>query len=57
MDIHDMGKFHSLLPKLGIRMQCHSQEGREHFTLEQARAHFADTMTNPLPMDQSLIDA
>ena len=57
IEIHDMGRFHSLLPKLGIHMQGRSQEGREHFSLQQAREHFQQTMADPLPVDQQLIEA
>lgn len=52
-----MGRFHSLLPKLGIRVQGRSQAGREHFSLQQARGRFQQTMADPLPVEQPSIDA
>lgn len=54
--IHDMGKFHSLLPKLGIHMHGRSQEGREHFALDEAKTHVEQTMANPLPVNPELFD-
>ena len=55
MSIHDLGRFFQLLPKLGVHVHGKSQEGREYFTLDAARAHFQSTMADPVPVEPDLI--
>eukprot|EP00972_Heterocapsa_arctica_P081050 11943330-Heterocapsa_arctica.AAC.1 len=55
MACSDLRRFHQLLPKLGIRADGYSSQGKEHFTLEAARAHMIKVASNPLRVSEATL--
>eukprot|EP00972_Heterocapsa_arctica_P113253 16436155-Heterocapsa_arctica.AAC.1 len=52
----DLRRFHQLLPKLGIRADGYSSQGKEDFTLEAARAHMIKVGSNPLHVSEETLN-
>eukprot|EP00972_Heterocapsa_arctica_P065030 9599567-Heterocapsa_arctica.AAC.1 len=57
MACSDLRRFHQLLPKLGIRVDGYSSQGKEDFTLEAARAHMIQVGSNPLPVSEDTLNS
>ena len=47
MEVHDVGKFYKLLPKLGVQLEGFSRQGLEPHSLQQITSYLTELGSNP----------